>query len=156
VRKSHGPIAELVKQQVASLPETQRVQRDYVLEHPLGTKAKWYEGRGITVNDFEPVAGIQTFIASTTVGDGCAEFSASLTVLVEVDVREEPKILRRVVLSERVLTPQLAIDVESDGRLEILAGPDDLMQSATIWSQGSNNAYQSRDLWSLLYWDCAC
>ncbi len=155
-RRSLGVVSKLLQARLDELPETRRIQHDFEQENPLGTTTKWYAERGITVVDFEAVDGVQTAIASTSAGDGCAEFSAALTVLFEVDVRAEPKILRHVVLGERVLSPVLALDVDGDGQLELLTGPDDFMQTVGLWRRKAASSYDSRELWSLLFWDCPC
>jgi len=88
---------------------------------------------------------------------GCAEFGGDLTGLFRVGGTEAaPKLeLLSAMSYGQLAAPLSAFDLDGDGNLEILFGPEGLRQERGLY-QLAGDAYDRFVLWKQPFHDCPC
>lgn len=151
-------LAEFLRQQLRGFPRALEIQKVYANSDPGRMKKDWMSEAQTAYFSFAPKDGVQLAIASATLGQGCGDISEQLTLVFELDVRSgAPRVIRRrpLELWEEPLHALSAADLDGDGQLELLSGPEGLVQAFSYWSPTANS-YERHILHAVSYHDCPC
>jgi ketosteroid isomerase-like protein len=137
-----------------ALPDYARIQRRYAEE--TGLKTPWHEDAShhtLDVWSFTPRAGRRLIVVAAEAGEYCGGFGAGLNAVFAFDAGARPALLGA--FEGEPFAPASAFDLDADGQLEILSGPEGFSRErALIHRQGSRLV---RDvLFAVPFLDCPC
>lgn len=123
-----------------ALPEYDERQRRFVRDskNPTG---RWEDANGrLRVRGFGPRKGLEVVVVSITAASD--EFSSALSARFDLDVTgPAARVLRSQVLdTNHALSPRSAFDLDGDGSLELLTGPDGYDNELVLWSSRAGKA----------------
>jgi ketosteroid isomerase-like protein len=137
-----------------ALPDYARIQRRYAEE--TGSKTPWHEDAShhtLDVWSFTPRAGRRLLVVSAEAGEYCGGFGAGLNAVFAFDAGAKLSLLGA--FEGEPFAPASAFDLDADGQLEILSGPEGFTRErALLRRQGSRLV---RDvLFAVPFLDCPC
>lgn len=149
-------VLDLLQKELRRLPEAVEIQRVFAASDALRAKQDWLKEAKKSFAVFAPIQGIQTAVASVRVGEGCGDIEESLTVVFELDVRTAPRVIRKRKLEGwGLMEARSALDLDGDGQLELLFGPNVLTEQITFWTP-KQGAYEEKVLRRVGFHDCPC
>jgi hypothetical protein len=137
-----------------ALPEYATIQRRYVEE--TGTTTPWHEHpaqHSLDVWSFTPRAGQRLLVLAAEAGEYCGGFGASASAIFGVEPSGKLSVLG--VFMAEPLAPTSAFDLDGDGQLEILSGPEGLNRERALLRQRGSKVVREL-LLSVPFLDCPC
>lgn len=149
-------VLDLLQKELRRLPEAVEIQRVFATSDAVRAKQDWLKEAKKSFVVFAPIRGIQTAVASVRVGEGCGDIEESLTVVFELDVRTAARVIRKRKLEGwGLMEARSALDLDGDGQLELLFGPNVLTEQITYWTP-KQGAYEEKVLRRVGFYDCPC
>lgn len=154
-----GAYSSYLRGELAKHPNAEDVQYTFANSLPERSKLDWIDEAHFKSFTFDGVDSLRTAIASATVGEGCSDIRESLSVVYELDLRgAKPRVVRQRPLEGTWSGPvdvRAALDLDGDGQLEFISGPDDFERSISYW-QPTPQGYDRTVLHAVDYQDCPC
>jgi len=149
-----GELKRSVVAAFRALPEYAAIQRRYVEE--TRTTTPWHEDPSrhlLDVWSFTPRTGQRLLVLTAEAGQYCGGFGGGANAVFAVDPSGKLSVLG--VFEGEQFAPQSAFDLDGDGQLEILSGPEGLERERALLRR--RGAKVVRDLlFSVPFLDCPC
>jgi hypothetical protein len=156
---TNAELSDLLRTELLKLPRARAIQKVFSESAPERSRESWLTDAEQSYYTFAALNGVQIAVVSTTLGQGCGGLEESLHVVFELDVRgPTPRVIRHRLLDGvwgRPLKLQAALDLDDDGRLEFISGPDNLDQAHSFW-RPTAQGYERTELSHVSFLDCPC
>jgi hypothetical protein len=130
---------------------------EFTGEHPdkKGTPWETYDGE-ITFDVFHVEKGSPMLVLGARGGSGCGDFWGAMTAV--FDVRDPSHPVARGVADASPSAPDLlaAVDLDADGELEFISGPEGESAAYALIRPGKKGAYVRDTFFSTPFLDCPC
>jgi hypothetical protein len=146
---SDGGLEDKAEAAVRALPAFKKLQKSFKSDYD--GKGEWAEPSATVYasGDHRYVS-----VAADHEGDGCGDFSAQLWALYQVDDAGGLKLLNDP--EGDAYAPQLILDSDGDGRIEIVAGVDWPGVYGAVLGQDASGAVTTAARLEFPYRDCGC
>ncbi|HTV23611.1 MAG TPA: nuclear transport factor 2 family protein [Polyangiaceae bacterium] len=137
-----------------ALPEYAKIQKRYVEETTATTP--WHEDptrHSLGVWSFTPRVGPRLLVVAADAGQYCGEFGASANAVFALDA--SGKLTPRGVFEEEPFAPASAFDLDGDGQLEILSGPEGSRRERALLRRSGSKLVRDV-LFAVPFLDCPC
>jgi hypothetical protein len=140
-----------------ALPQYRSIAAEFTEEHPdkKGTPWETYDGE-ITFDVFRADKGPPLLVLGARGGSGCGDFWGAMTAV--FDVRDPSHPVARGVADAAPSVPHLlaAVDLDADGELEFVSGPDGESAAYALLRPNKKGAYVRDTFFSTPFLDCPC
>jgi hypothetical protein len=151
-RRARSELRALGLERFRALPEYSKLEAEFrAAGHPA--PARWEEFDEHRVEAWSLGSEPSLLLVTARAGAGCADFSGRLSVLFRVSGGLQPELALLGVLD--AFEPKSVFDLDGDGELEVLFGPEDLDQGRALWHRGKSG-YVLDKLLSVPFLGCAC
>jgi hypothetical protein len=140
-----------------ALPEYRAIETQFLAEHAekRGTAWETYDGE-LAIATFHPPKGAPLLMIGARGGSGCGDFSGALTAVFTLTKPSEPTLRGIVDASSSVPHFLAAVDLDDDGELEFITGPDDESAAFELIHPGKKGSYARDTFFAAPFLDCPC
>lgn len=140
-----------------ALPEYKKVQAELAAEHPEKKAQPWDTYDGETSFDaFRPPKGAPLLVASSRAGNGCGDFYGALAAVFDSTDPAHPASRGVIDGAPGILNVLAAVDLDGDGELEFVTGPDGESERFGLIRPGKKGTYVREDFFAVPFLDCPC
>jgi hypothetical protein len=140
-----------------TVPQYRAIAADFAREHPERKGEVWekYDGE-VTFGVFRPEKGSPLLVLGARGGSGCGDFWGSMTAVFDVTHPAQP--VSRGVADASPSVPNLlaAVDLDADGELEFISGPDGESADFALIRPGKKGVYVRDTFFTTPFLDCPC
>jgi hypothetical protein len=140
-----------------ALRQYRDIAADFGREHPDKKSTPWetYDAE-VTFDVFRPTEGTVLGVLGVRAGSGCGDFWGSMTAVFDVQAPAQPAV--RGVTDASPSVPHLlaAVDLDGDGELEFISGPDGESSAYALIRPGKKGVYVRDTFFTTPFLDCPC
>ena len=140
-----------------ALPAYRKLATDFASQQPAQAGKRWEDFDGeLTVAVFRPEKGAPRAVVGARGGWGCGEFWGTLSAVFDSGTPGGATV--RGVVDSPPSAPHVlaAVDLDADGELEFITGPDGEASLYSLLRPGPRGTYVSESFFQAPYLDCPC
>jgi ketosteroid isomerase-like protein len=146
------------KKAIRALPMHKRLQAHFTETVPEQKQLQWddFDPVGTVAVSFQPEHGAPIAVFGTANGPACNSFNGALTAVFDMTDPAKP-VARGTVDDEFDVAHVIAaLDVDGDGELEFVTGPDGFTNVMSLLRRNRQGVYVRNTFFKNSYFDCPC